>query len=52
MVVFSRHRALRAYQRARTLLGEELGIEPSPELRHLEQRTLELDRSLTFLARP
>lgn len=28
--------ALRAFQRARTLLAEELGIEPSPELRELE----------------
>ena len=28
--------ALRAYQRLRTVLGEELGIEPSPDLRRLE----------------
>ncbi len=28
--------ALRSYQRARTMLGEELGIEPGPELRALE----------------
>jgi DNA-binding SARP family transcriptional activator len=33
--------ALRAYQRARTVLGEELGIEPSPELRALEQAVLQ-----------
>ena len=43
--------ALRAYQRARTLLGEELGIEPSPELRDLEQRILEQDAGLDFVAR-
>ncbi len=42
--------ALRAYQRARTLLGEELGIEPSPELRDLEQRILEQDAGLDFVA--
>jgi len=33
--------ALRAYQRARTTLGEELGIEPGEELRSLEQAILE-----------
>lgn len=38
--------ALRAYQRARTFLGEELGIDPSPELRKLEQRILEQDAAL------
>ncbi len=32
--------ALRAYQRLRTRLGEELGIEPSAELAALEQRIL------------
>jgi DNA-binding SARP family transcriptional activator len=32
--------ALRAYQRARATLGEELGIEPSAELRALEQAIL------------
>jgi DNA-binding SARP family transcriptional activator/tetratricopeptide (TPR) repeat protein len=32
--------ALRTYQRARTTLGEELGIEPSTELRALEQAIL------------
>ena len=42
--------ALRAYQRARTLLGEELGIEPSPELRDLEQRILEQDPTLDFVS--
>jgi DNA-binding SARP family transcriptional activator len=33
--------ALRAYQRARTVLGEELGIEPGEDLRTLEQAILE-----------
>ncbi len=42
--------ALRAYQRARTLLGEELGIDPSPELRDLEQRILEQDPGLDFVS--
>ena len=37
--------ALRAYQRTRDLLAE-LGIEPSTELRHLEQRILDQDPDL------
>ena len=32
--------ALTAYQRARTLLADELGIDPSPELRRLQERIL------------
>jgi predicted ATPase/DNA-binding SARP family transcriptional activator len=32
--------ALRAYQRARSVLGDELGIEPSPELRAVEEAIL------------
>jgi len=32
--------ALRAFQRARAVLGEELGIEPSPELTKLEEAIL------------
>ena len=32
--------ALRAYQRLCTVLGEELGIEPSPDLRRLEEAIL------------
>ncbi len=32
--------ALRAYQRHRRLVGEELGIEPSPELRRIEEQVL------------
>ena len=38
--------ALRAYQRVRSHLGEELGIEPSAELRALEQQILAQDPSL------
>ena len=38
--------ALRAYEDARTTLVEELGIDPSPELRDLERRILEHDPSL------
>jgi DNA-binding SARP family transcriptional activator/WD40 repeat protein len=33
--------ALRAFQRARRILGEELGIEPSPELRQIEDLILD-----------
>lgn len=32
--------ALRAYQRLRSMLGEELGLEPGPSLRHLETAVL------------
>lgn len=38
--------ALRAVQRARRLLAEELGIEPGPELRRLERAVLDQDPSL------
>jgi DNA-binding SARP family transcriptional activator/ABC-type glycerol-3-phosphate transport system substrate-binding protein len=38
--------ALDAYRRARTLLVEELGIDPSPELHHLEERILRQDPGL------
>ncbi len=38
--------ALRAFQKTRTLLGEELGINPSPGLQDLEQRILEQDPTL------
>jgi DNA-binding SARP family transcriptional activator len=40
--------ALRAYQRLRTELDDELGIEPSPTLRHLEQAILEQDPSIEW----
>ncbi|GAA2867347.1 hypothetical protein GCM10010517_26910 [Streptosporangium fragile] len=38
--------ALAAYQRCRTLLSDELGLDPSPELRRLEQAILDQDESL------
>jgi WD40 repeat protein/DNA-binding SARP family transcriptional activator len=39
--------ALRSFSRARQILSEELGIEPSRELQVLEQQILEQDRSLS-----
>ena len=44
--------ALRAYGRTRVALAEGLGIDPSPELRDLEQRILEQDRSLLISTGP
>lgn len=38
--------ALRAFQRARTVLAEELGLEPGPELRDTERRILAHDPDL------
>jgi predicted ATPase/DNA-binding SARP family transcriptional activator len=38
--------ALEAYARARRLLVEELGVEPSPDLQELERRILRQDASL------
>ncbi|MDQ1385461.1 MAG: hypothetical protein QOG65_2840, partial [Actinomycetota bacterium] len=38
--------ALRTYQRARTVLAEELGIEPGPELQSLERQVLEQSSEL------
>jgi DNA-binding SARP family transcriptional activator/WD40 repeat protein len=38
--------ALRTYQRARTVLATDLGIEPGPELRALERAVVAQDRSL------
>ena len=38
--------ALRAYQKTRAYLGEELGLEPSPQLQELERRILNQDASL------
>lgn len=38
--------ALQAFQRARRILGEELGIEPGPDLRELEERILLQDPTL------
>src|SRR5262245_25863324 len=42
--------ALRAYQDARDVLVEELGIEPGPELRGLEERILAQDPGLGWQA--
>jgi predicted ATPase/DNA-binding SARP family transcriptional activator len=39
--------ALRAFQRARHVLGEQLGLEPSDELRDLERAIISDDDSLT-----
>lgn len=44
--------ALRAYQRLRMTLADELGIEPSPELRALEARIISQDPSLTPASQP
>ena len=38
--------ALRAYQKTRLFLAEEMGIDPSPELQGLEQRILDHDPGL------
>jgi predicted ATPase/DNA-binding SARP family transcriptional activator len=38
--------ALRAYQQARRTLGDELGVDPGPELRRLEAAVLVHDQSL------
>ena len=38
--------ALRAYQELRSILGEELGVDPSPPLRELEERILMHDPAL------
>jgi DNA-binding SARP family transcriptional activator/WD40 repeat protein len=40
--------ALRAYEKTRTYLVEEVGLDPSRELRDLEQRILEQDPALAF----
>ncbi len=44
--------ALVAYRRARHVLIEELGAEPGPELRQLEQRIITADRDLAPLMAP
>jgi WD40 repeat protein/DNA-binding SARP family transcriptional activator len=41
--------ALRAFQRYRTLLVEEMGLDPSPELAELERRILAHDSSLQLV---
>ena len=44
--------ALAVYQAGRVMLGEELGLEPSPALRNLEQAILVQDPALELHARP
>ncbi len=44
--------ALRAFQQARTILGEELGLEPSPELVEIEQQILRHDPALAGRSLP
>lgn len=44
--------ALRAFQRTRAALGEELGLEPSPLLRQLEEQILVQDPALDLLTAP
>ena len=44
--------ALDAYQRARALLGDELGVDPGPELRAVEAKVLAQDPSLMATASP
>jgi predicted ATPase/DNA-binding SARP family transcriptional activator len=43
--------ALAAYQQARDVLGEELGLDPSPELRELEAAILRQDEALAAPSR-
>jgi DNA-binding SARP family transcriptional activator/class 3 adenylate cyclase len=40
--------ALRAYQEVRSLLGDQLGIDPGPELRRLEEAILQHDPGLEW----
>jgi WD40 repeat protein/DNA-binding SARP family transcriptional activator len=44
--------ALQAYQRARELLADELGIDPSPELARLQERILKQDPGLELRGEP
>ena len=44
--------ALRAYQRVREILADELGIDPSPELVRLHQRALQQDPGLDLRGEP
>jgi WD40 repeat protein/DNA-binding SARP family transcriptional activator len=44
--------ALRAYQKTRVYLSEELGLEPSPQLQELERRILNQDATLLLEPEP
>ena len=44
--------ALRAYQKTRAYLADELGLDPSPELQELERLILNQDRSLLLDSEP
>lgn len=44
--------ALRAYQRAREILADELGLDPSPELVTLQERILKQDPGLDLRGEP
>ncbi|MDQ3874040.1 MAG: protein kinase, partial [Actinomycetota bacterium] len=44
--------ALRAYQKTRAYLADELGLDPSPQLQELERLILNQDRSLLLEAEP
>src|ERR671918_424595 len=44
--------ALRAYQRAREILSEELGIDPSAELQNLHEQVLKQDPALETVGEP
>ncbi len=44
--------SLHAYQKTRTFLAEELGIDPSPALRELEAKILRQDPTLLLAAEP
>lgn len=42
--------ALRAFENARLLLADQIGIDPGPELRELERQILDHDPALAFVA--